>query len=113
MQIEERPWGTYQVLFDTKYCKVKQITVKPGQRLSLQLHNRRREHWYVVQGIATVTLGEDEYKIMPEESIDIGLHQKHRVSNETSQDLIFIEIQTGDYFGEDDIIRFQDDYSRV
>ena len=111
--IEERPWGKFEVLVDNDYCKVKQITVKPGGRLSYQYHHKRSEIWTVVQGIATVTLNDNpalDYHYGMFVTIPKGI--KHRVENKGEEDLIFIETQTGTYFGEDDIVRIQDDYNR-
>jgi len=110
--IEERPWGNFENLLDCEYCKVKRIIVKPGQRLSYQYHKKRSEVWTVVKGEATVTINDKEHVIRPEQLIKIPVGTKHRVENKKSQDLIFIEVQTGTYFGEDDIIRLEDDYNR-
>ena len=114
METDQRPWGSYEVLKDEPFCKVKQITVKPCSRLSLQRHQRRSEHWYVVRGTATVDLDNDIVQISAGQFIDIPRGAKHRVANTgSSEDLVFIEIQTGDYFGEDDIERLEDDYGRA
>jgi mannose-6-phosphate isomerase-like protein (cupin superfamily) len=114
---EERPWGSFEHLLDEEYCKVKRIIVKPGQRLSYQYHHKRSEAWVVVQGEAVVTLENDIildedriYKIG--EIVNIPVEMKHRVRNDGKEDLIFIETQTGTYFGEDDIVRIEDDYGR-
>ena len=110
--IEERPWGKFEVLVDNDYCKVKRITVKPDGRLSYQYHHKRSEVWTVVKGIATVTL-DDEMTLYPYgETILIPQGAKHRVENRGMDDLVFIEVQHGSYFGEDDIVRIQDDYNR-
>jgi len=113
METLERPWGHMQILLSTPTCKVKEIHVHPGQRLSYQYHQKRSEHWFIVSGTATVTLDDVEYRKHPGESVDVGLGQKHRVANLGSEDMVFIEIQTGTYFGEDDIVRIEDDYKRV
>ena len=110
---ERRPWGTYTVLDDGDDCKVKRITVDPGQRLSYQSHARRAEHWVVVAGTATVTLDGTDVDLAPGQAIDIPLQAAHRVANQGTEELVFIEVQLGDYFGEDDIVRFSDDYGRV
>ena len=110
---EERPWGGYTVLLDMHTHKAKQLVVKPGQRLSYQLHHKRAEHWFIVQGTATVTIDDEQYDLGPGESVDIGIETKHRIANNTDKDVILIEVQTGTYFGEDDIERFSDDYGRV
>lgn len=109
---DHRPWGYYEVLLDEPCHKVKRITVFPGHRLSLQRHQRRAEHWYVVSGNARVTLGGRELSLSPLESVDIPKGQWHRVANPGEEPLVFIEVQTGDYFGEDDIERLEDDYGR-
>ncbi len=111
--IEERPWGKFEVLVDSDYCKVKQITVKPGGRLSYQYHHKRSEIWTIVAGVASVTLNDNptmDYGYGMFVTIPQGI--KHRVENQGNEDLIFIETQTGTYFGEDDIVRIQDDYNR-
>ena len=89
------------------------MTVDPGQRLSYQSHARRAEHWVVVSGIATVTLDGTDIDVGPGQSIDIPLQAAHRVANQGTDELVFIEVQLGDYFGEDDIVRYSDDYGRV
>ncbi len=109
---DHRSWGYYEVLLDEPCHKVKRITVLPGQRLSLQRHRRRAEHWYVVSGSARITLGQRELKLSPLESVDIPKGEWHRVANPGETPLVFIEVQTGDYFGEDDIERLEDDYGR-
>lgn len=112
LEIGERPWGTYEVLVDSKNCKVKRITVKSGGRLSLQYHHHRKENWTVVSGEAHVVLGNKQFDLTVGESITIEPLEIHRVGNLLEEDLIFIEVQTGSYFGEDDIVRIQDDYKR-
>ncbi len=89
------------------------FVVKPGKRLSLQLHHKRSEHWYVVFGKAIVTLDDQQVELKPEEAVDIPVETAHRVQNPGIEDLVFIEIQTGEYFGEDDIERFEDDFGRA
>ena len=111
-QIGIRPWGEYIVLLDSEQCKVKKITVDPQQRLSYQSHEHRREQWTVTDGALTVVLEGDEHELYPGESIHIPLGSKHRAWNKTDQEVSFIEVQTGDYFGEDDIFRYEDDYKR-
>lgn len=108
-----RPWGYYIILADEEEHKVKRIVVKPGKRLSLQRHQRRTEHWFVLFGEAVVTLDDQEIKVLPGEAMDIPKTAWHRVQNPGAEDLAFIEIQTGDYFGEDDIERAEDDFGRV
>ena len=111
---DERPWGRFHVLDEGDNYKVKRIEVFPGRRLSYQRHARRAEHWYVVRGIAKVTLNGVEILVKSGESVEIGLGDAHRVENPSeSGDLMFIEVQTGDYFGEDDIERLEDDFGRL
>lgn len=109
-----RPWGHYRVLADGEGFKSKEIVVRPGERLSLQRHQHRAEHWYILDGIAEATLNEHKYRLTPGEAIDIPRGGVHRIANiDESRLLRFIEIQTGDYFGEDDIERLEDDYQRI
>jgi mannose-6-phosphate isomerase len=110
---DHRPWGYYQVLSDEEDHKVKRIVVYPGQRLSLQRHWRRSEHWYVIKGKATVTLNDQEIALREGEAVDIPRETWHRVMNPGHENMAFIEVQTGDYFGEDDIDRREDDYGRA
>ncbi len=110
----ERPWGNYTVLdADAPDHKVKRIVVHPGKRLSYQRHAKRAEHWFIVSGTATVTLDGVVRKVQAGESIDIPTEGAHRVANEGDADVVFIEVQRGTYFGEDDIVRLEDDYGRV
>ncbi len=108
------PWGSWQVLDDAENYKVKRVTVKPGNRLSYQKHFKREEFWTIVQGEAEVTLDGKIHKLKPGESIFIAKEAAHRIANNQNSidDVIFIEIQRGSYFGEDDIIRLEDDYGR-
>lgn len=112
VSVGERPWGKYEVLLNDKDHKVKQITVKPKARLSLQRHQKREEHWFIYKGKALITLDGKEIELNAGQSIDIPRRAIHRIANQGESDLIFIEIQTGEYFGEDDIERLQDDYAR-
>ena len=107
-----RPWGEYFVLADEITHKVKRIVVNPGQRLSLQLHHKRAEHWFAVQGAGTVTLGDTEIHFAAGAAVDIPIGIAHRVENNGTEPLVFIEVQHGTYFGEDDIVRLSDDYGR-
>lgn len=109
---EWRPWGGFEVLSDHDRFKVKQITVDPGARLSYQNHQMRAEHWIVIEGQAEVTLDGQPHLLKHNDSITIPLKAKHRIKNVGSTPLVFVEVQTGSYFGEDDIHRFQDDYAR-
>ncbi|MBI4124378.1 MAG: phosphomannose isomerase type II C-terminal cupin domain [Deltaproteobacteria bacterium] len=110
---EERPWGSFTVLEEGQGYKVKRITVKPGQILSLQSHQRRAEHWTVVQGTGKITVGAKVVTLGPNETIHIPKEAKHRIENPGKEVLQFIEVQVGDYLGEDDIVRFEDVYGRV
>ena len=110
--IDYRPWGKYEVLIDEKNCKVKKITVKPGGRLSYQYHYKRSEIWVIVQGEAVATLDEIETVYRKGEVVVVPVGTSHRIENRQEEDLKFIEIQTGTYFGEDDIVRLEDDYGR-
>lgn len=110
---EERPWGSFTVLEDASSHKVKRIVVRPGQRLSYQLHHQRAEHWIVVAGTAVVTLDGVDHAVQPGGAIDIAMGTAHRVQNPGTEDLVFIEVQLGAYFGEDDIVRLDDDYGRA
>ncbi|MDD4950735.1 mannose-1-phosphate guanylyltransferase/mannose-6-phosphate isomerase [Sulfuricurvum sp.] len=107
-----RPWGTYTVLEDTLGYKIKRIVVKPGKRLSLQKHFHRNEHWIVVSGTATVTVGNEVKNIRPNESTYIKMGELHRLSNEGKIPVVLIEAQVGEYTGEDDIVRIEDDFKR-
>jgi mannose-6-phosphate isomerase-like protein (cupin superfamily) len=113
MERGDRPWGYYLVLHEDDGYKVKQFVVKPGSRLSLQRHRRRAEHWRVVRGEAAVTRGKEIVRLLPGESIDIPLGVLHRVESVGKENLVVIEVQMGEYVGEDDIERFEDDYGRA
>lgn len=111
---DERPWGRFLVLDEGQDYKVKRIEVYPGKRLSYQRHTRRAEHWYIVRGTAKVTLNGVEILVKKGETVDIGVGDAHRVENpDTEEMLVFVEVQTGDYFGEDDIERLDDDFGRA
>lgn len=110
---EVRPWGSYHIICNDKKFKIKKIEVNPGQRLSYQYHNKRSETWTVISGIANVTINDKDYVLNAGDSITIPLKAKHRVENKGLNSLIFIEVQTGSYFGEDDIVRLEDDYNRL
>ena len=108
-----RPWGTYTILEDTPGYKIKRIVVQPGKRLSLQKHFHRSEHWIVVSGTATVTVGDQTKVVRPNESTYIKMGEVHRLANEGKIPVVLIEAQVGEYTGEDDIVRIQDEYNRV
>ena len=110
---ERRPWGTFTVLDEGVNYKVKRIEVLPGKRLSYQKHAQRAEHWVVVLGTAKVTLDDREIILTVGEAIDIAVGSAHRVENSGDDLLIFIEVQRGNYLGEDDIVRLQDDFGRT
>jgi mannose-6-phosphate isomerase-like protein (cupin superfamily) len=107
------PWGFYEVLADKPDHKVKRITVYFGQRLSYQRHFRRSEHWYVLSGTAVVTQNGEDIERKPGQAVDLPVGTWHRIRNPGPDNLVFIQIQTGDYFEEDDIERAEDDYGRV
>lgn len=111
-QKEERPWGVFYVLHDEAEYKLKRIEVNPRSRLSYQYHNKRAETWVIVFGEAKVTLDDHKHILKKGDTIIIPRLSKHRIENLLDSTLIFIEIQTGEYFGEDDIVRISDDYSR-
>lgn len=109
---DKRPWGYYEVLVDDADHKVKRIVVKPGKRLSLQRHRRRSEHWHVAYGEGVVTLDDKEIVLKAGDSVDIPQGAVHRMENRGTEDMAFVEVQRGDYFGEDDIERLEDDFGR-
>jgi mannose-6-phosphate isomerase-like protein (cupin superfamily) len=108
-----RPWGYYLVLGDELDHKIKKIVVYPGQRLSLQRHRHRSEHWFIVQGRAEISRNDETITLTTGQAVDIPQGAWHRVRNPGTGNMAFIEVQTGDYFGEDDIERAEDDYGRV
>ena len=113
-EFSSRPWGSYTVLDDTSTIyKVKSIVVLPAKRLSYQRHAKRAEHWFVVRGTVTAIVDGTTYELSPGEDISIAIGQAHRCENHGASDVEFIEIQTGTYFGEDDIVRLEDDFGRV
>jgi mannose-6-phosphate isomerase len=109
---DERPWGSFTVLDEGEDFKVKRIEVLAGKRLSYQKHARRAEHWCIVRGTAKITLNGEELIKRAGESIDIPTGAAHRVENPGDQLMVFIEVQRGDYLGEDDIVRLEDDFGR-
>jgi mannose-1-phosphate guanylyltransferase len=108
-----RPWGAYTILEEAPGFKIKRIEVRTGASLSLQLHHRRSEHWVVVRGIAHVTNGDKLFDVQPNESTYIPIETRHRLENRGAEPLVIIEVQCGDYLGEDDIVRFEDRYGRM
>lgn len=109
---ELRPWGSFTILEEGRGYKIKRIEVKPGHRLSLQMHHHRSEHWIVVSGTAKVVCGEHETLLSTNQSTYVPPCSTHRLENPGVLPLILIEVQNGEYLGEDDIVRFQDDYAR-
>ena len=109
---EHRPWGYFKIIKDSEDYKIKKIVVRPKERLSLQMHKYRSEHWIVIKGSATVINNNKEFILKCSESTFIPANTRHRLINNENDDLEIIEIQTGSYFGEDDIVRFDDIYER-
>ena len=107
-----RPWGKFESIEKSETFQVKKITVKPQERLSLQMHNHRAEHWIVVSGCAKVTCGEEIFTLNENESTFIPKGSRHRLENVLDTPLVLIEVQSGNYLGEDDIVRFEDKYGR-
>ena len=110
---EERPWGSFTVLFEAPTYKVKEVRVKPGCRLSYQTHAKRSEHWLVVAGTARVVLNDKEIMLTAGESLGVPIGVKHRFGATEEGEMILIEVQRGAYLGEDDIVRLEDDYQRA
>lgn len=108
-----RPWGSYEVLQESAIHKVKSISVDPGKRLSYQKHAFRAEHWFIVQGNAHVTINDELFELSAGESIEFPIQTWHRIANSGSDQLIFVEVQTGTSFEESDIERKEDDYGRT
>lgn len=109
---EERPWGSFFVIANEPLYKIKRIEVDKGKRLSYQYHNKRSEVWTIIQGEGIITLNDKPKKYIKGDTILVPQGVKHRIENTGSEKTIFIEVQTGSYFGEDDIVRIQDDYNR-
>jgi mannose-6-phosphate isomerase len=112
MSTSERPWGTYTILDETPLSKTKTITVKPGHRLSYQTHEKRSEYWVIVDGSGVITLDGEQMDCLAGDAFVVPVGTAHRIANTGDIDLVFIEVQLGLYFGEDDIVRIEDDYSR-
>lgn len=109
----DRPWGSYVVLAEGEDFKVKTIEVRPSHRLSYQKHSRRAEHWFVVAGEGLVTIDGADAPVRRGDALDVPVGAVHRMHNTGSVPLIFVEVQQGDYLGEDDIVRLDDDYGRL
>ena len=114
MQLEksDRPWGRYEVLQENETHKVKCIWVDPGKRLSYQRHAKRAEHWFIVHGTGHITIDGVVKPVASGSTVDFGIGVLHRIENTGSEQIIFVEVQTGTYFGEDDIERIEDDFGR-
>jgi mannose-6-phosphate isomerase len=112
LEKSERPWGRYEVLQEGATYKVKSLHVSPGKRLSYQRHQKRNEHWYITDGSGEVTLDGKVQQVSRGSIIEVPQGTLHRISNTGNSELIFIEVQTGSYFGEDDIERVEDDFGR-
>ena len=110
--ITERPWGYYEIIKEKDNYKIKVITVNPGQRLSYQVHDKRDEYWVVISGSGLLTINGNESECHPGTAICIEANDAHRVANTGEKTLIFAEVQLGTYFGEDDIVRIDEDYGR-
>jgi len=108
----KRPWGYFEVLSDAPDHKVKRIVVEPGGILSLQRHKLRMEHWFVVSGKGIASVDGKDYSVQQGSAIDIPVKKTHRLENSSAENLVIIEVQTGEYFGEDDIERLEDKYGR-
>ena len=109
----ERPWGYFEILLESDNSKVKVLSIEKDQKLSMQMHKYRSETWYITQGVATITKGDQTLELFAGDSITIEKNEKHRIENLGFERLEIIEIQTGTYFGEDDIVRFEDIYGRT
>ncbi|MGH3414204.1 MAG: phosphomannose isomerase type II C-terminal cupin domain [Marmoricola sp.] len=112
LESEQRPWGSWHVIDVHDGYKIKRIHVSPGSRLSLQTHEHRSEHWVVIQGRATCTVGDTTKVVAAGESLDVPLGVSHRLGNDGEDELVVVEVQLGSYTGEDDICRLADDYGR-
>ena len=112
-EFDERPWGSYLVLLDESDCKVKRLVVLPEKRLSYQRHERRSEHWFIVSGTGAVTLDGVVRPVAAGDAIDVPVGVAHRIESLGTEELVLIEVQHGEYFGEDDIVRLEDDFGRI
>jgi mannose-6-phosphate isomerase len=113
LEKEERPWGLFYVVHNEKHYKIKRLEIFPGKRLSYQYHTKRSESWIIIQGNPLITLDDKVFNYKEGDTVLIGNGTKHRIENIEQKDVIIIEVQTGTYFGEDDIIRIKDDYNRI
>ena len=110
---EERPWGRFYVIHDEKKYKLKRLEIDPGQRISYQYHTKRSEAWTIIQGVGRITLDDIKKEFKAGQTVVIPQGVKHRIENHEQDKVVLIEVQTGSYFGEDDIIRIEDDYNRI
>ena len=113
MNYEDRPWGNYTVLYTDESCQVKKLVVDPAKRISLQSHKFRAEHWFIVSRHGTAELDGKEIEVGPGDSIEVPIGSKHRISCGEGELLVFIEVQTGSSFSENDIVRYDDDFGRA
>ncbi len=113
MNYEARPWGNYTVLHTDKTCQIKKLVVDPGKRISLQSHQFRAEHWFIVSGQGTAELDGRKIEVGAGDSINVPIGSQHRISCGNSETLVFIEVQTGSSFAEEDIVRYEDDFGRI
>ena len=113
MHFEERPWGNYTVLYTNEIYQVKKLVVNPGKRISLQSHKFRAEHWFIVSGEGLAELDDKKFEVGAGDAIDVPIGSKHRISCGNINPLVFIEVQTGSSFAEDDIVRYEDDFGRI
>jgi mannose-6-phosphate isomerase-like protein (cupin superfamily) len=110
---EERPWGSFENLLEAEDCKVKQIVINPGESPSYQYHHKRSEVYVVIRGLGELKLDDEIIAVSPNQILEIPLKSKHQIKNIGKEDLVFIEVQLGEYFGEDDIVRVEDKYGRL
>jgi mannose-6-phosphate isomerase len=113
LEKSERPWGCYEVLQESSSHKVKTIWMKPGSRLSYQRHKFRAEHWFIVQGTGVVTIDGIDSPVKAGDTVEFDIGVLHRLANTGNEEIVFVEVQTGTYFGEDDIERIEDDFGRA
>lgn len=112
-KFESRPWGGYIILLDSEYCKVKKLILNPKKRFSLQYHNKRTETWTIVKGELEIIIGNSKQNYTYGETVSVPIGTKHRIENKGEEPAEIIEVQTGTYFGEDDIVRIEDDFGRI
>ncbi len=113
MEVYEKPWGTYEILHQGEGFQIKRIEVMPAMRLSLQQHSKRSEKWILIEGVGMVTLGDRSIPVERGSVIDIPVKVVHRIHNTGHEKLVFVEVQLGEYLGEDDIVRIEDDFKRT